>query len=63
MLWNANLDKSAPKRQSKAELQKELKKWEEERKVKKKKPIVDDSYLVRRYRSQNAGVVDGLRTI
>ncbi|KAJ6546985.1 hypothetical protein B0H19DRAFT_1163341 [Mycena capillaripes] len=45
MLWNANLDKSAPKRQSKAELLKELKKWEEERKVKKKKTTVDDSYL------------------
>jgi len=45
MLWNANLDKSASKRQSKAELLKELKKWEEERKTKKKKTVVDGSYL------------------
>ncbi|KAJ6488500.1 hypothetical protein C8R47DRAFT_481440 [Mycena vitilis] len=46
MLWNANLDRSAPKRQSKGELLKELKKWDEERKVKKKKTTVDaDSYL------------------
>jgi hypothetical protein len=46
MLHNANLDKSEPTRRSKAELLKDLKKWEEERKAKKKKTTVDDSYIV-----------------
>ena len=46
MLWNANLDKSAPKRQTKAGILKELKKWEEERKAQKEKPTVDESHLV-----------------
>ncbi|KAJ7273090.1 hypothetical protein C8J57DRAFT_265929 [Mycena rebaudengoi] len=45
MLHNANLDKSGPTRRSKAELLKDLKKWEEERKAKKKKTTVDDSYI------------------
>jgi hypothetical protein len=31
MLWNANLDRAPAKRQSKAELLKELRKWEDER--------------------------------
>ncbi|KAJ7722271.1 hypothetical protein DFH07DRAFT_857002 [Mycena maculata] len=46
MLWNANLDKSAPNRQSKNQLLKEVKKWEEDRNAKKKKTEVDKSHLV-----------------
>ncbi|KAJ7243381.1 hypothetical protein B0H12DRAFT_832780 [Mycena haematopus] len=45
MLWNANLDRSLSNRQSKAELLKELKKWEEERKTRKKKITADESHL------------------
>ncbi|KAJ7702227.1 hypothetical protein B0H17DRAFT_1043261 [Mycena rosella] len=45
MQWNANLDKSAAKRQTKAELRADLKKWEEQRKNKKEKITVDDSHL------------------
>ncbi|KAF7359252.1 DNA repair protein [Mycena sanguinolenta] len=45
MLWNANLDRSPSQRQSKVELVKELKRWEEERKTKKKKITVDESHL------------------
>ncbi|KAJ7460965.1 hypothetical protein B0H11DRAFT_2057573 [Mycena galericulata] len=46
MLWNANLDKSVANRQTKAALHKEMKKWEEDRKVKKKKTEVDKSHLI-----------------
>lgn len=47
MLWNANLDKSLAHRQSKSELRKDLKRWEEERKSKKTKTEVPDkSHLV-----------------
>ncbi|KAJ7090341.1 hypothetical protein B0H15DRAFT_838224 [Mycena belliarum] len=45
MMFNANLDKSASKRQSKAELRNDLKKWEEQRKNKKEKITVDESHL------------------
>ncbi|KAJ7168242.1 hypothetical protein C8R43DRAFT_983682 [Mycena crocata] len=45
MLWNARLDKSASKRQTLGELRKELAKWEEDRKVKKKKTTVGESHL------------------
>ncbi|KAJ6582840.1 hypothetical protein B0H10DRAFT_2097984 [Mycena sp. CBHHK59/15] len=47
ILHNANLDKSTSKRRTKPELHKELKKWEEERKVKKKKTAttVDEAYV------------------
>jgi E3 ubiquitin-protein ligase RAD18 len=48
MLWNANLDKSATKRQTKSELRADLKKWEEQRKIKKEKVTVDESHLVGR---------------
>ncbi|KAF7353675.1 Postreplication repair E3 ubiquitin-protein ligase rad18 [Mycena venus] len=58
--WNANLDKSAPNRQSKAELLKELKKWEEERKVKRKKATVDESYL-KTHNSDFKKLVDAAR--
>ncbi|KAJ6606420.1 hypothetical protein DFH09DRAFT_1120145 [Mycena vulgaris] len=45
MLFNANLDKSASKRQTKAELRNDLKKWEEQRKSKKEKVTVDEFHL------------------
>ncbi|KDR81862.1 hypothetical protein GALMADRAFT_135257 [Galerina marginata CBS 339.88] len=41
MLFNANLDKSASNRKSKAELRRDLKKWEEEM-TKKKKIVITD---------------------
>ncbi|KAJ7118772.1 hypothetical protein C8R44DRAFT_789233 [Mycena epipterygia] len=60
MLWNANLDKSSAKRRSKAELQKDLKKWEEEAKVKKKKTTVDNSHLSK-YKSEFKELVAAAR--
>jgi E3 ubiquitin-protein ligase RAD18 len=42
MIFNANLDKSIPNRRTRADLKKDLKKWEEER-GKKKKFAVKDS--------------------
>ncbi|KAJ6500582.1 hypothetical protein C8R45DRAFT_820007 [Mycena sanguinolenta] len=53
LLWNANLDRSLSQRQSKGELMKELKRWEEERKTKKKKITIDESHLVCRHRPRN----------
>ncbi|KAF9484884.1 hypothetical protein BDN70DRAFT_796760 [Pholiota conissans] len=41
MFYNANLDKSLPNRKTKAELKKDLKRWEDER-SKKKKTVVSD---------------------
>ncbi|KIM49499.1 hypothetical protein M413DRAFT_438683 [Hebeloma cylindrosporum] len=41
MLYNANLDKSLANRKTKAELRKDLKRWEEERTRKKKTAITD----------------------
>lgn len=58
MIFNANLDKSLPNRKTRAELKRELKKWEDER-GKVKKPVVRDAhqYQVRElavlYRTNN----------
>jgi E3 ubiquitin-protein ligase RAD18 len=48
MLHNSNLDRSLANRKSKAELRKELKKWEDEM-LKKKKAVIRDvrEYQVR----------------
>ncbi|KAJ7632106.1 hypothetical protein FB45DRAFT_911472 [Roridomyces roridus] len=47
LLWNANLDKSPANRQSTTELRKEMRRWEDEQKNKKKRPEVDSkSHLV-----------------
>ena len=42
VLYNANLDRSPNNRKTTAELKKDLKRWEEERPPRKKKPVVSD---------------------
>jgi E3 ubiquitin-protein ligase RAD18 len=48
MMYNANLDRSLANRKTKAELRRDIKKWEEGM-SKKKKPVVEDlvKYQVR----------------
>jgi hypothetical protein len=41
ILYNSNLDKSVANRKTKADLKRDLKKWEEDMAKKKKQPVID----------------------
>ncbi|PPR05993.1 hypothetical protein CVT26_005715 [Gymnopilus dilepis] len=62
MLFNANLDRSPSNRKTKAELRKELKKWEEERSRKKKAVITDVKGYQVEHKAEFAKLVEAARS-